>query len=198
MPDLQSRWETTQVKLEKLTSGHKGPSGIGMAAFLESSFLPFPFEALFVPALIINRKRALTFAHAALLGCLLASCLFYFIGMAFYDNGGESLMQWLGLQKEIESLSSELEQGLFWPIFLMSLLPFPLQAATLGSGALDVAFLPFILAILFSRMIRFHGLAVLVILFGDAIEQKLAIVSGKTKIILAVLTVILLLFLVLI
>lgn len=168
--NLREVCHTASAFLDRLAGGRNGPRGIALAAFLESSFLPFPFEALFIPAILSKRTAALRYASAALLGCLLASVCFYLIGVSFFDTIGKDLLGWLGLEEELADLKDDLSGNAFWAIFLASLLPFPLQAATLGSGALGVSFFTFLLAVALSRMVRFHGLALLVLLLGPKIE----------------------------
>ena len=62
-------------------------------------------------------------------------------------------------------------EGLFWTVFLVSLLPAPMQLATLGAGAASGNIAVFLAAIALSRGIRYFGLAVAAQFVGERIAQ---------------------------
>lgn len=162
-----------QVKawIERMASGRRGVLGVAVAGFLESSFIPFPLEALLVPAFHLARSRAWILASAALVGCLLAAIIFYFIGAVLQDTFINRIAEYLDITAGLDTFYSRLKAEGFWVIFAISLLPAPIQIATLGSGAADYPFALFVLAIFSSRLIRFYGLAALTLVLGDKIEH---------------------------
>ncbi len=154
-------------KLKKAVEGKWGLGGLFAVAFLESSFVPFPMEVFLVPALLWQRDRAWLLAGTVLAGCITASIAFYVIGYYLFDTIGTDLSGWLGLSEALRAFERDLATDGFWLIASISFFPLPLQVATLGSGAFDYPFLPFLLAIIVTRGVRFFGLTLIVLTFGD-------------------------------
>lgn len=159
--------------MSALTQGRRGLAGLTAAAALESSVLPFPLELFLVPAFLSDRRRAWLMATAALVGCLAASVALYLVGWLLFDGFGQALIDLLGIEEAFASLRTRLERQGFWIIAAISVLPLPLQAATLASGAVGYPFWPFLLAVAISRVTRFHGLAALTLIAGPAIQRFL-------------------------
>lgn len=167
-------WKRLRERVKYLSEGRRGLLGVFTAAFLESSVFPFPIELFLIPAFLAQRRRAMLLATAALAGCLAASAAFYAVGWLIYEGTGAALADFLGIERELHQFGRELGQYGFWLVFAISLLSVPIQVATLGSGIFGYSFPLFLLAILTSRMIRFHGLALLTLLFGGTVERFLA------------------------
>jgi len=201
---LSERWKKLEEGTRRLAAGNRGLWGVGAAAYLESSFIPFPIELMLVPVFLSCRDRIWRIAGAALAGCLLASVTFYGIGLLLYAVIGQPVAAYMGLEADLTEFSRELEGlGLwagFWVIFGVSFLPLPLQAATLGSGIVGYSFPMFLAAILISRALRFHGLALLTLFLGKPLQQMIddgstgRLLAALTAIVVAVLTIVALVF----
>ncbi len=174
---LSKLWQRIEEGTKRLAAGKKGLWGLAVAGFLESSIVPFPIELFLVPAYLSHRDRAWRLATAALVGCLAASATFYALGALFTETLSGDLARMLGVEDRLGAFAENLEDrnlvAGFWLIFSVSLLPLPLQAATLGSGAFGYPFFAFLGAIFASRFIRFHGLAALTLLIGRRLESVL-------------------------
>ncbi|NND41015.1 MAG: DedA family protein [Silicimonas sp.] len=147
-------------------------AGLAALSFGESTVVPIPLEALVVPLMVGHPKRALVIAVWIWLGCLVGASLFYFVGLWLADPVVLPAIEWLGLNDDFEEMQDRLSgDSLFWVVFTVSLLPAPMQLATLGTGAVDGNFLVFISAIALSRGIRYFGLAILAQLIGERIAN---------------------------
>lgn len=159
-----------KIWIEDMATGRRGLFGVTLASFLESSVLPFPIEALLVPTFHMAKSRAWILASAALVGCILAAISFYFVGVFLQDAVIDRLADYLTITEDLNGFYERLNKNGFWVIFLVSLLPAPIQIATLGSGVAGYPFELFVLAVLCSRMLRYYGLVVLTLILGDKVE----------------------------
>ena len=148
--------------------------GLVVLAFGEATFVPLPIEALVAPLMVAYPKRAMAMAVLLWLGNLAGALAFYVIGFTLAEPLVEPVLGQLGLldafAEIVQTLSGE---NLFWSVFMVSLLPAPLQLATLGAGAIGGHLLIFLAAIASSRAIRYAGLALLARIAGQAIEAHI-------------------------
>ena len=175
-PKVEMSHQDTLIRRAKewvtlMASGRRGLFGVSIAAFLESSFVPFPLEVLLIPAFHTAKSRVWLLAAAALAGCFVAAVAFYVLGTFLQDAVLSQIAGYLEITDALETFYNRLNENGFWVVFTISLLPAPIQVATLGSGAAGYSFPLFAIAVLTSRFVRFFGLAALVIFFGDKVEQ---------------------------
>ena len=146
--------------------------GLAILSLAESTVMPIPLEAIVVPLMVGHPKRALKIALIIWLGCLLGASLFYAAGYLLSEPVVMPALAFLGLEGAYAEMEARLsEGGLFWTVFLVSLLPAPLQLATLGAGALGGNFAVFFAAIVLSRGVRYFGMAILAQFIGQRIAQ---------------------------
>jgi membrane protein YqaA with SNARE-associated domain len=65
------------------------------------------------------------------------------------------------------------EEWGFWAIFVAGFSPIPYKVFTIAGGAMNMAFLPFVIASLIGRGARFYLLAFLVKVFGQKADGLL-------------------------
>ncbi len=141
-------------------------------SFAESTVVPIPLETIVIPLMLGHSRRALTIAIAIWLGCLAGAALFYFVGLWAVDPIVRPALEWVGLLDEFDRMADKLgSEGLFLSVFLVSFSPAPMQLATLGAGATQGGFLPFLGAIALSRGLRYFGLAILAQVAGPKIAD---------------------------
>jgi membrane protein YqaA with SNARE-associated domain len=168
--DAQSEESSAPSWAERLAESRLG---IAVLSFMESTVVPVPLETVIAPLMVSYTARAITIATAALLGCLLGSALFYWVGRFALDPVVLPALEALGLEQQFEDLREKLTSGrnAFVAVLLISLSPAPMQLATLGAGTVGANFLLYLAAIAFSRGIRYYGLAILCRLIGERIEH---------------------------
>ncbi len=165
--------------------------GLALLSVAESTALPIPLEAIVVPLMVGHQRRALRIALVIWLGCLIGASLFYAAGYLLADPVVEPAMRMLGLEDRYDAMADRMSgEGLFWSVFLVSLLPAPLQLATLGAGAVGGNFAVFLTAIMVSRGVRYFGMALLAQFIGERIAHlnipKRYLVLGLAATLLAV------------
>lgn len=145
--------------------------GVGVASFLEAIIVPIPLETILIPLMHARRKEIFVISTIALLGCILAATVGYFIGYFVFDAIGAQLVSLVSTQEQFEQVSQKMHDEGFWFVFSVGVIPIPFQIAMLAAGATKYSFLLFVLASTLSRALRYYGLAVLVLFAGDKAQR---------------------------
>lgn len=146
-------------------------SGIGLASFLESTFVPIPLETLLVPLMQARREKLWQIAAITTLGCMVGALVGYAIGYFLFDMLRDFIVTYWVSETQIESFKAAMQRDGFWFIFSTGVTPVPLQVAMLAAGISQYSLALYMLAVVTSRTIRYFGLAVLVYFFGNKTEK---------------------------
>ncbi len=146
---------------------------MGGLSFLESTVLAVPLELVLIPYLLANRHRLWWIATLVTLGCLLGAFCGYLAGMVAYNTLGTWMIEQFGWQQLAQDFEREIRQNGFLAVLLVGITPVPFQIAMLTAGASGYSLPLFLLAAGISRGIRYFGLALLVFLFGERVEELL-------------------------
>ena len=144
--------------------------GITLASFLESIIVPIPIETLLIPVSQIRRDKVWWIATMATLGCIVGALIAYVIGMWFFDTYSTQILSLLNDPNRFEEIQTRMHDEGFWFIVLAGIAPIPLQLAMLAAGVSHYPIGLYILAIAISRIIRYFGIAWLVLRYGDQTE----------------------------
>ncbi|MGF1547231.1 MAG: YqaA family protein [Thiotrichales bacterium] len=150
----------------------RAPWYLGGLSFAESSFFPIPPDVMLAPMSLANPRRAMWFALLTTIASVLGGILGYLIGYFAFDAIAPWLEQtryWAGYQKAVAWFG---EWG-FWAVFVAGFSPIPYKVFTIAAGALSMALLPFVLASLIGRGLRFFIVAGLMALGGERMERTL-------------------------
>jgi len=144
---------------------------IGFVSFLESTVVPIPLETILVPLMQARREKLWWIAASATLGCLVGALLFYAVGYFLFDTFKPQIMQYLTTPEQFTSFENQMKRDGFLFIFSTGVTPVPLQVATLAAGVTSYPIWLFLVATALGRIIRYFGLAVLVLYFGNETEK---------------------------
>lgn len=145
-----------------------GTPGLFAVAFLDSSFLPLPElnDLLLVWMVTRNKPLMVVYAASVTLGSLAGCLTLYYIGR----RGGERLVRNRFGATRAERATLTLQR--YGPLAVLALCllpppaPFKLFVLLAGVGGISVG--RFSTAIIVGRVIRFFGLGLLAIRYGDA------------------------------
>ena len=153
---------------------------LAVVSFVESSFFPIPPDALLVPMIIADRRRAWLYATVATVASVLGGFLGYAIGYFAFDTIGEPLLRFYGVTEQYLGLQHLYDRWGAWLIVIKGATPIPYKLVTIASGAFHFDLLTFTVASVISRGIRFFLIAALLWRFGepirDFIEKRLTLV----------------------
>ena len=141
-------------------------------SFAESSFFPIPPDVMLAPMCLANPKKVWRFAFLTTIGSVLGGALGYFIGKFSFDYI-EPFIERLGYIIAYQDAVNWFGNWGFWAILIAGFSPIPYKVFTIAAGALNMAFLPFIIGSVVGRGARFYLVAFLVKLFGVKIDSVL-------------------------
>ena len=141
-------------------------------SFSESSFFPIPPDVMLAPMALAQPEKAFRFALLTTLFSVLGGMLGYGIGYFLFDNIAPWLQETKYWEKYLTAESWFREWG-FWAVFVAGFSPIPYKVFTIAAGALQMSFLPFVLASLVGRGARFFLVAMLIAAGGEKLESKL-------------------------
>jgi membrane protein YqaA with SNARE-associated domain len=130
------------------------PWYLGVVSFTESSFFPIPPDVMLAPMSLAQPSRAWWFALLTTLASVAGGLFGYAIGYFTFDT----IEPWLRTTQYWASYLVAVdwfERWGFWAVFVAGFSPIPYKVFTIAAGALSMALLPFTLASLIGRGVRF-------------------------------------------
>jgi len=145
-----------------------GAPGLFVIAFLDSSFLSFPeLQDLLVIGMVVrNKELMLLYASMATLGSIAGCLALYFVGL----KGEEALLRRRFHERHIDRAMGLMRKYGGLALLVPALLPppAPFKIFVLMAGVAEVPLRTFITAIAVGRGVRYFGLGILAVLWGDA------------------------------
>ncbi len=141
-------------------------------SFAESSFFPVPPDVMLAPMALARPDRAFYFAFLTTLFSVLGGMSGFGIGYFMFD----AIAPWLQESRYASSYhtaENAFQEWGVWVVFVAGFSPIPYKVFTIAAGALQMAFLPFILASLVGRGLRFFLVATLLKAGGSRLENQL-------------------------
>ena len=165
-----------------LASSRHATAALALVAFVESSFFPLPPDLLLIPMILARPGRAFVLAGLCTILSVLGGFLGYAIGYFLFDAIGRPILEFYHAMGRYDALKAAFAQWGVWIIIIKGLTPIPYKLVTIASGVAQFPIVPFALASLVSRSLRFFLLAALLWRFGepirDFIERRLMLVTS--------------------
>jgi len=139
-------------------------------AFAESSFFPIPPDVLLVPMALARREKAWRYALICTVGSVIGGLLGYTIGAFLYDTVGQWIITTYHMQDAFQRFHDEFNKWGVVIILAKGLTPIPFKLVTIASGVAALPIVPFVLAAIATRAVRFYLVAGLVRHFGEPIR----------------------------
>lgn len=157
------------------------PHALFAVSFIESSFFPIPPDVMLVPMVLANRDKAWWYATLATIGSVIGGAFGYAIGYYFFEALGEPILRLYGKAESFHTFTQWFNEWGVWIILAKGPTPFPYKVLTIAAGVAHMPFLPFMLASIVARAMRFYLVAGLLYYFGepirDFIEKRLTLVT---------------------
>lgn len=165
-------FSTLYARTMKWSRSDRAPLFLGILSFFESIFFPIPPDVMLAPMCMAHPKRAWWFALITTLSSVAGGLLGYLIG--YYAI--HSILPWLSTTHywpAYETAINWFGRYGFWAIFVAGFSPIPFKVFTIAGGAMGMALLPFTLAALIGRGMRFFLVAGLLAWGGPRMESLL-------------------------
>lgn len=180
------RWPSRQLrKLYNWTihwAGSKNaPYALFIIAFAESSFFPIPPDVLLIPMVVAKLKDWLKNALICTIGSLTGALFGYLIGWGLYEVIGQPIVDFYGLQPQMDIIGQRYAGAAFLTIFTAAFTPIPFKLITISAGLFGIPLPTLLIASALGRGARFFLVAGALRIFGkkiaDAIEKYFDIFS---------------------
>lgn len=142
-------------------------------AFIESSVFLVPPDVLLVPMTLARPKRWPWYAMVTTVGSVLGGIGGYLIGLGLWESIGEAVVQFYHFEDEVALLAARYETHAFWTVFLAAFTPIPYKIITISAGLFSISFIPFVVASLIGRAMRYYAVAALVGFFGEPVKHAI-------------------------
>lgn len=144
---------------------------LGTLSFAESSFFPIPPDVLLLPMCLGKRSASWWFATVCTVASVVGGLAGYWLGYGAWHAIDDIMFKYVpGFKPEtFEKVRALYEQYNFWVVFIAAFTPIPYKVFTVAGGVFGVALLPFMIASLIGRGLRFFLEAGLMYVFGPKI-----------------------------
>ena len=164
-----------------LAHRRQAPWVLAAVSFAESSFFPIPPDALLIPMVLADRRKAWFYAAVCTAASVLGAFLGYWIGHALYEAVGKSIIEFYGAGARVQGLIDQFNEVGFWIILGKGLTPIPFKFVTIACGIANFSLIQFAIACVITRAFRFFLLAGLLRHYGEPIrefiEKRLVLVT---------------------
>lgn len=144
---------------------------LGFIAFIESSVFPIPPDIMLIPMVLAERAKAWRYALICTLASVAGGLLGYAIGYGLWESVGRAIIGFYNGGDAFEAFTGFYDQWGVWIVLAAAISFLPFKVATIASGVAGLAVLPFLVASLGGRAMRFFAVAALIYFFGPQIRQ---------------------------
>jgi membrane protein YqaA with SNARE-associated domain len=162
-----------------LSASPRAPLWLALVSFAESSFFPIPPDVLLIPMVAARPERAWRLATICTVASVLGALLGYGIGYALYDQVALPLIRFYHYDTAAAAFVESVRTYGVWLILAKGLTPIPFKLVTITAGLAHLGIVPFVLACIVTRGVRFFVEAAILRKFGQPVlrlvEQRLAL-----------------------
>lgn len=138
-------------------------------SFAESSVFPIPPDVMLIPMSLATPHKAWRFALLTSIASVIGGMFGYLIGAYFFHFIEPYLIQF-GYMSSYQEVCVWFRTWGFWVVFLAGFSPIPYKLFTIGAGAMQMLFLPFVVASLISRSLRFYLVSAAMYYGGERLQ----------------------------
>jgi membrane protein YqaA with SNARE-associated domain len=170
------------ARMLAVAAGPNALAALLAVSFAESSFFPIPPDALLIPMMLARPRAAWRLAAYCTIASVAGGLLGYAIGYFLFDAIGRPVLEFYHAMARYDALKAGFAEWGVWIIVIKGMTPIPYKLVTIASGVVAFPLVPFILASIVSRSLRFFLVAAVLWQFGpaarDFIERRLVLVTS--------------------
>lgn len=138
-------------------------------SFAESSFFPIPPDFMLAPMVLAQPQKAWRYATVTTLFSVLGGIFGYLIGWYFYTLAAQ-FIEHMGYAHAYQSVEIWFAKWGWLAVFIAGFSPIPYKLFTIGAGAVNMAFLPFVFASIVGRGSRFFLVSTCIYIGGERLH----------------------------
>ena len=146
------------------------PYYLASVSFAESSFFPIPPDVMLISMSLAKPSNSWRYAALTSIASVIGG-IFGFILGAFFLKLIYPLLIQMGYQGTYQTVQQWFHLYGFWIVFIAGFSPIPYKIFTIGAGAAHMPFVPFIIASIVSRSLRFYMVAGLIYWKGEQVHE---------------------------
>ena len=158
--------------MQVLAAHPHAPWYLGFISAIESIFFPVPTDVMLAPMALAKPQAWFRYGMLAAVASVLGGLIGYAIGF-FALDAVMPLVERVGYLDTYQVVQDQFARYGVWIMFVAAFTPIPFKVFTLAGGAAAMPLLPFVLASLVGRSMRFLLVAGLVAWGGPRIEPHL-------------------------
>lgn len=165
----------------RMAADRRAPHALFWVSFAESSFFPIPPDVMLVPMVLAQRSKAWAYALLATIASVIGGMAGYAIGYFLMDSVGAAILEFYGKTKGFEQFKDLFNEWGVWILIIKGMTPIPYKLLTITAGVTHMPLIPFLLASVVARAMRFFLVSALLYWFGPPIrtfiERRLTLVT---------------------
>ncbi|WP_342630276.1 YqaA family protein [Nguyenibacter vanlangensis] len=171
-----------------LAASPHAPLWLAAVSFAEASVFPLPPDVLLIPMVLSHRDRAWALAGLCTVASVCGGLLGWYIGAFLLQHVAMPIVHFYHAEDRLAAMQEQFRHWGVWIILVKGLTPIPFKIVTIASGAAHFPIVPFLLASLVTRGMRFFLVAGLLRAYGAPIqtfiEQRLTLVASAFGLVL--------------
>lgn len=172
----------------RMAANDRAPHALFWVSFVESSFFPIPPDVMLIPMVLARRLKAWWYASLATIGSVVGGVFGYMIGYFLFEQVGQPILKFYGKADSFGQFAQWFNDWGVWILIIKGMTPFPYKVLTIAAGVTHMAIVPFMVASVVARAMRFFLVAGLLYFFGepirDFIDRRLTLVTTTFVILL--------------
>ncbi len=172
----------------RMAANDRAPHALFWVSFVESSFFPIPPDVMLIPMVLARRLKAWWYASLATIGSVIGGVFGYMIGYFLFEQVGQPILKFYGKADSFGQFAQWFNDWGVWILIIKGMTPFPYKVLTIAAGVTHMAIVPFMVASVVARAMRFFLVAGLLYFFGepirDFIDRRLTLVTTTFVILL--------------
>jgi len=172
----------------RMAANDRAPHALFWVSFVESSFFPIPPDVMLIPMVLARRLKAWWYASLATIGSVVGGVFGYMIGYFLFEQVGQPILKFYGKADSFGQFAQWFNDWGVWILIIKGMTPFPYKVLTIAAGVTHMAIIPFMVASVVARAMRFFLVAGLLYFFGepirDFIDRRLTLVTTTFVILL--------------
>ena len=145
-----------------------GPVMLAVLTAAEAITFPIPPDPLLIALALRHPESALLLAALTTAASVAGGLVGHWLGLRF----GRPLLRRFH-SKQLDRVEAMFVRNGFWAIFLAGLTPLPYKIFTISAGVFGIPRMPFLLASIVGRGLRFFLIGALIFVWGDEFQQFL-------------------------
>ncbi len=176
-------------KMLRWSAHRHAPKYLAAVSFAESSFFPIPPDIMLISMGLAAPCRVWRFAFITSLASVLGGMFGYVLGMFFFHLI-HPLMIYGGYEQSYQHVTQWFQHWGIWIVFVAGFSPIPYKMFTITAGVMHMSFIPFVIASLVARSLRFYLVSGLMHWGGERIHEVIHryvdLIGWATVILLAI------------